>query len=355
MLGLRKLSYKINFPITNKLLDTIIKEHFPNNEIKSLSELEFSFVNSVYQFQLSDGSHYILKFNNPRWPYKQEREINAMELVRKRTSIPIPKIIVEHTSNDKTNLTYMIQEKAPGINLRETILSGELTESEIIHLISKTGSYLGEMHSIKFDFFGDILPPKETKSNSDSNFWGKRFTNWSDCFTAFCVDILNWIDKESFPKYRKKIKRKITDYARKYPDYSQASFIHSDIQPSNIIVNNKEISALIDFEWAFAGSPSFEYSITRAGFYFSVFPSLSLSNIYSNYNNITKDTIDTAFLQGYRKTANHKLHDPPSDLTDFIWLLYMIGSWNWSIQTSTHEEIKQFKNDIHILYKKLLS
>ncbi|MBN1330695.1 MAG: aminoglycoside phosphotransferase family protein [Candidatus Heimdallarchaeota archaeon] len=351
---MRKLSYKTNYLITDKLLTTIIKKHFPNSELISLSEIEFSFVNSVYQFQLSNGSDYILKFNNPRWPYKQEREVNAMELVRNRTSVPVPNIIITYSSNDEINLAYMIQEKAPGINLREMIVLGELTESELLHLISKTGSYLGEMHSIKFDFFGDILTPIGKEQNRNSYFWGKRFKNWSNCFTAFCLDILNWVCTDSFPQYRKKITEKIFEYVNKYPDFTQASFIHSDIQPLNIIINKKNISAFIDFEWAFAGNPSFEYSITRAGFYFSVFPSLTFSNIYSNYPNITKNVIDEAFLRGYQKTADHELFDVPSDLTDFIWLLYMIGSWNWSIQTSTPDQIKHFEKDIHILYRQLI-
>jgi len=248
----------------------------------------------------------------------------------------------------------MIQEKASGRDFREAILSGALSESEVLDLISKTGSYLGEMHSVKFDFFGDILPIHKNKQNKNSYFWGKQFPDWQACFIAFCKDILNWVDTESFPQYRKKINEKILEYANLYPDYTKASFIHSDIQPSNIIIDNKKISAIIDFEWAFAGSPSFEYSITRAGFYFSIFPSLSISNIYSRYSNITKEVIDDAFLQGYRKITKQEIFDPPYGLTDFIWLLYLIGSWNWSVQISSKDQIKELEDDIHRLYKELV-
>jgi len=348
------LSYKINQQITNALLRNIIKTHFPDDQLEKVAEIEGSFVNPVFKFQLKNNTSYILKFNNPRWPYKQEREINAIKLVQTKTSIPVPKIIIEHSILNADDLAYMILERAPGLDFRGAIATDQLTGSEILKIIEKTGYYLGEMHSIKFDFFGDISDNHLDDTTRDSYFWGKRFSKWSDCFKAFCMDILFWVDKQSFPQYRAKLIEKINDYANNQPEPETASFIHSDIQPSNIIISDKQISALIDFEWAFAGSPCFEYSITRAGFYFSVFPSLSPSGLLTNYPDITKETIDQVFLRGYKSANIRRFLEPMPDLTDFIWLLYMIGSWDWSIQTSTLDEVKKYEQDIHDLYSKLI-
>lgn len=346
------MTYKSSKPITKKQLNKIINNHFPEQKLLEIIEITESFVNPVYSFSLDNSEQFILKINNPRWPYKQQREIEAIKKAKAETTLPIPNLIA--FSSPKDSFRYLILEKAPGIELREAVNNEKLTSNEIIEIIKHIGSFLGQLHNISFDFYGDFSSVYNLIDKNKNYLWGNRFESWPMCFKAFCLDIINWVDRESFSHYRKKIKEKINEYMELMPESENPCFVHSDIQPSNIIVNNTEISAIIDFEWSFAGSPSFDYHMTQAGFYFSIFPTLSSSRMYKTYSDINLERVKQAFLEGYRFTNNLLLKSIPPDLIDFIWLLYMIGSWKWTKQTSTKSELENFKNNIHSLYSKLI-
>lgn len=346
------MAYKSDEQIIKKQLIKIIKNHFPNKKILKLTEITESFVNPVYSFSLDSNEQFILKFNNPRWPYKQQREIEAIIKAKSKSSVPIPNIIVFSSSESK--FKYVIYDKAPGIELRKAVNSKELTSNEILNIVKKIGSYLGQLHKISFDFFGDFSSVYDLVDKTKNYLWGNRFESWTSCFEAYCLDILNWADRKSFPQYRKKLNKKIHEFMKIFPKSESPCFVHSDIQPSNIIINKNEISAIIDFEWSFAGSASFDFLLTQAGFYFSLFPTLSSSRMYKTYSDINLETIKQVFLDGYRLTNKATLKSMSSDLNDFIWLLYMIGSWEWTKQTSARNELDKYEADIHALYSRLI-
>ena len=350
------MPFKSDIPISEKKVHEIITHNFPNETIISIEEIKRSFVNPVYAIVLSNGQNFILRINNPHWPDKQKRELNALKLAQEKTSIPIPKTILFDSNQKLIPYDYMIQEKAPGLELNTAITSEQLDEDQFERIIEQLASYLGELHSIQFDFFGDfslkdVNPPKQDATISD-RLWGSKYANWQSCFRAFCFDNLNWVDTSSFANMRKPLIKKIDEFSKMIPQPETACFVHSDIQPTNILVQKGKISAILDFEWSYAGSSSFDYSLTLAGLSFDSFPSLDKSNALSNYKALTKERIEKLFLDGYRKTYKGKIYSEPEGLGDFIWLLYMIGSWNWSIKSSSKEEISVMEKNIHDLYSR---
>lgn len=352
------MPYKSEILLTKKQISSIFLSHFPSEKIVAIQELSQSFINPVYNIILDNSQEYILKISNPHWPNKQKRELFAMELAKKKTSIPIPKIYASSFDKLLIPYNYIIQEKLQGVELRASINSSAISEKELLTIIEKLGAYLGELHSIKFEFFGDfthcdteIISKEGLKRDK---FWTNQFLDWRSCFKAFCNDNLNWVDTSSFPQYRKKIISKIEHYSEKVYDVESACFVHSDIQPSNILIAENKITGIIDFEWAFAGSASFEYALVLAGLHFSSFPSLAQSTFFSSFSESTTVDIKKYFSRGYQRTSKELIYEEPEDLTDFIWLLFMIGSWNWSIKSSTTDEVQELEKSIHSLYKQLI-
>ncbi|MBK5112945.1 MAG: aminoglycoside phosphotransferase family protein [Candidatus Heimdallarchaeota archaeon] len=349
------MPYKSQIPIIDKHLLEVIQEHFPNEKIE-ITEIEKSFVNPVFQFTVSSDKSYILKINNPEWPQKQTREIKAMTLAKTKTTIPLPQIIADHNKDDKYPFSYLILEKLPGMDLRDIVKKNLITKKEFLSIIRKVGFHLGELHAISFDFFGDFcIKQKNSTSESFTHFWGKQFTSWKECFKAFCYDMLNWVDQVSFPNYRKPLTWKIEELTEKFTENNEkGSFVHSDIQPTNVIIKNGKITGIIDFEWSYAGSPSFDFHLTKAGFFFSSFPSLEKNIAYTKLD-LNQEEIQKEMLSGYKNSSSNQLTDLPTELLDFVWLLYMIGSWNWSVQSSTSEEIKSSEQSIHELFSRVIS
>ncbi len=352
------MPYKSEILITKKQVDSIFLSRFPQEKIVAIQELSQSFINPVYSVTLNNSQDYILKINNPHWPTKQRRELFAMELARKKTTIPIPKIYLSSFDKLLIPFNYMIQEKLPGNELRANISSHLHSEKELLTIIEKLGAYLGELHSIKFDLFGDFTHfDSEIISQEGSRrdlFWNNQFSDWRSCFKAFCYDNLNWVDTSSFPQYRRKIISKIDYYSKKVHNAESACFIHSDIQPSNILIDVNKITGIIDFEWSFAGSASFEFALVLAGICFRSFPSLEQSSFLSSFSGSKTGDIKKYFTRGYRTTSKESLYEEPEDLTNFIWLLFMLGSWDWSVKSSTTDEVHELEKSIHKLFKQLI-
>lgn len=352
------MPYKSEILLTEKQISSIFLTHFPKEKIVTIQEFSQSFINPVYNITLNNSQECILKINNPHWPNKQKRELFAMELAKKRTSIPIPEIYFSSSEKSLIPFNYMIQEKLLGTELRTSISLQTISEKDLLIIIEKLGAYLGELHSIKFDFFGDFAHSDIAITSQEGlkrdKFWNNQFLDWRSCFKAFCYDNLNWVDTSSFPQYRKKIISKIEYYSKKVSNTESACFVHSDIQPSNILIDENKITGIIDFEWSFAGSASFEFALVLAGLCFSSFPSLEQSSILSSFPGTTMDVIKKNFTRGYQMTSKELIYEDSEELTDFIWLLFMIGSWNWSIKSSTTDEVHELEKSINTLYKQLI-
>lgn len=353
------MPFKTEIEVTNKQISSIFSFHFPGEKIFSIKDKVESFVNPVFEVHLEDDKRYILKINNPHWPMKQRRELNAMEIVREKTSIPIPLVIAFNYSKTIIPYDYSIFEKVDGIDLRKLETKKQLHQNEYLSIIEELGYYVGLLHSINFDFFGDLLGSKREinfQPNEKSNyFWGKKFSDWKSCFKAICFDNLNWVDSKSFEKHRLKIIPKIDELAEKISLPSEACFIHSDIQPSNILVKDGKITSILDFEWAYAGSPSFEYELILAGLYLNNFPSVDKNGILQIFPSITNEDIESKFFSGYKKSFPKNIEREKQNISDFIYLLYMIGSWEWTIKTSTPDEIENYQKSIEETFERIFS
>ena len=345
------MPFKSEIKISDQQIREIIARDFPKLKPLSINEISESFVNPVYEFALENGLSYILKINNPHWPKKQLREQNAMTIAKETTTIPMPDIITFNYEKRIIPFCYAIYEKSKGKELRRLQRESALSRNEYLSIVKELGYYLGQLHSINFDFFGD-LSNNESRIKPKGFFWGRRFTNWRSCFKAICLDNLNWVDTSSFKELRSVITSKIDSFAEKTLEPRKASFIHSDIQPSNILINEGKISAILDFEWAYAGSASFELELIFAGLSFSNFPSLDAENISKSHPSITIDQIESDFFAGYKKTFYGEVERETTNLAEFIYLLYMIGSWDWVLKTSTQEEIHEYKLTIEDIFEK---
>ncbi|MCF2144694.1 MAG: aminoglycoside phosphotransferase family protein [Candidatus Heimdallarchaeota archaeon] len=338
------MSYKTKRPLSKKTVQKLLLQHFPHQSVESFQEVPKSFVNKVYSFRVSSGEEYILKVNNPHWPEKQRREALALTLVKEQTSIPVPMIYAQ--SPPKSPISYLILEKVPGVELKDALREGLLEQTTALKLFKEVGRYLGELQKISFDFFGDFSVG--SLSHSSSNFlWGRTFPTFKECLRAFAFEVLNWVDTNTFPAIRKKLHKVIPTYLEQIHDPSSPCLVHSDIQASNILIQDGTISALLDFEWAFAGTSSFDLTLAKAGFYFSTFPSLApnSSPLALTEDNYFKE-ISRALDAGFQSSSSQPVIPYPEDFPAFVWLLYLIGSWRWTTRLLSFAERRRLKRKI---------
>ena len=232
----------------------LIKKEFKGSPCKRLGKgcinISYEVEDSIFRFFPRDG-----------WKAKKEKYLYS--LIKRKTSLPIPKV-------HKVGKDYIILSKikGKGISLKNK------------KLIEKAGEYLAKLHKIKFNQFGWIIGDKIKPS----------FSRWAD-FLEY--DLKHKIDKADkiIPK---ELLCKISVYFDKNKKLlninSKPCLLHKDYHSSHIIANKGEINGIIDFEWAIAGHNEMDLAKSCLWMFYKdkKFEKIFL-NGYKKHNKISKD------------------------------------------------------------------
>ncbi|ESZ90636.1 kinase domain-containing protein [Sclerotinia borealis F-4128] len=166
-------------------------------------------------------------------------ESEAMEFVRKNTTIPIPKVFGVYNREDGSQ--DLVLELLPGSALNVTWQT--LTLEEKSDLVTELAGYLLQLRCLqprKEGFVGSLM----LGSSYDHRLGGRRFGPFESIadFHKFVrrgdsMDLWNF-DKD------------VTDVHNKSDSYV-TKFTHADMSPESILVKNRKITGIID--WEFSG------------------------------------------------------------------------------------------------------
>lgn len=206
-------------------------EHF-DLHIASFHEVDDSHSSTVYRCQLVNGVIIFLKI--PFTKLKFHRELEAYNILNGR--IPIPSLL-GHWSGD---------DEIPGAFVLSTLKGQPLTPKESPSLAYQVGVIHASMHSIH--------PPANLQAVQN------EFPGWSGFvekqFYSFAEDVKKVLDA---PLFKQSIK-KFEDMKRQLPAPDGPSFVHMDFFPANILVNQHDVSGIIDFESVRFGSTEIDFT-----------------------------------------------------------------------------------------------
>ena len=177
------------------------------------------------------------------------REITLYRMLAEK--LPVPKPLYEDTSCTVFKHPYAIVTWIEGTLMRNVILSGD--EKAIHDCAFEAGLYLNHLRQMTFKqsgFFQDdltITPFHE-----------------SEKYQPFILTLLqNAIVKESLgDSLHHPVLAWIEQHLNLFPDERNANLVHGDFDPANILVKQIngqwKITAILDWEFAFAGSYGFD-------------------------------------------------------------------------------------------------
>lgn len=203
-------------------------------QLQSINEVEDSHGSTVYKCTLSNGENVFLKI--PYTKLKCERELEAYKVLKGRVSIPE---MLDYWSGD---------EECPGAFLLSELKGRSLTLAASPAAAFQIGVLQAEMHTIR--------PPVVQVSTVIKN----EFPNWSTFieqqFYSFAEDVRDILDallyKQAIERFEKMKKQ--------LPQPDGPSFIHMDFRPANIIVDDNNVSGIIDFESVRFGSTEIDFT-----------------------------------------------------------------------------------------------
>jgi serine/threonine protein kinase len=166
-------------------------------------------------------------------------EVASAQLVRDKTSVPVPRIL--HFLPSDRGINYLVMEKLPGQRLSEILNSmDEATRSRIADQLKDYLTQLSQLDKLgRWSFVGREC------YDGGMFFWPDR------CKAKSLKDIVDYIAikaKSSPPFYAKPI----PDLLSSLQSRRTSIFSHGDLVPENILVDQDgNITGIID--WEFAG------------------------------------------------------------------------------------------------------
>lgn len=179
----------------------------------------------------------------------QEPELH--QIIRKKTSIPVPEIFEFDNSRKIIDQDFLIEEYIPGTALSEAWISPTARTK----ILKETGLYLRELHlSCTGDAYGYLGQHKCMEGQNDwvSAFrimWNKLINDIVKC---------NVYDENESDDARKALDKHTELFKRDVP----ASLLHMDIWDQNIMIHeNGSITGIVDWDRALWGDPEIEFAV----------------------------------------------------------------------------------------------
>lgn len=280
----------------------ICERNFPNiGNIVNFELLRGGFSNTNYKITAENGKRYVLRLCREQGS-KVQAEYDI--LLSLNTKIPIPPPLGFIDFDSKIEKTIILMEYVEGVPLYA--VEDSMTNKELLILSQELGSILAKIHSIHFNksgFLGENLKvvdewesfPAATMEYFieclDDPIFAKRLT---------CIEIT---------KLRKFIKKHFKLLAQ--TDFKN-SLVHADFNSKNIIVKRSEkyawtVSAIIDWEFAFSGSPF-----------------IDLGNFF-RFKSEIPPYCERTFVEAYNQSSNTPLPSNWYEIASYLDLMAMFS------------------------------
>lgn len=223
------------------------KAAFPGKAVTKITELTEGMCNVAYDVVFNDGTESILKIASANRTGNTTNEINlmsaevqAMELVREKSSINVAMVQYYDTSHKLCDGDYFFMEKLKGHNYFLT--KEQLSENEITKINEEIGAISKELTTIQnaeFGFLGDTK-----RYSSLYEFTKVMLTNLLEDAKRRDIDIV--YDSDKYLELLRKDKDAFFGINR-------ATLVHWDLWEGNVFVENGHVSGIIDWERAVWG------------------------------------------------------------------------------------------------------
>ncbi len=163
--------------------------------------------------------------------------------------IPVPRI---YAFGQQDGFVYQIQQAIPGQNLFS--LWNQLQPQTQENLVAELVKYLKILHKRRLPYFGD--------AHDDT----PQYTSWSDFLTdkfQHTLSEINALKIRMVPGFVELATNYFAAHQHLLEDAMPVQ-IHGDLTLANVLVNNGEIAALLDFEYALQAPKDYELWVMEA-------------------------------------------------------------------------------------------
>lgn len=208
-------------------------------------------VNEVYEVVPNEGKSLIVRISRAehvRFPAEKW----AIEKC-KEVGVPVPNVLLLDTvETGSEKLEICVEEKLEGVPLEELLKKESLSQSEIKDITVQAGQVLSKIHSINIEGFGGI----------DASGVGKHRT-WLDYMLKQNQKLSIVLEKAQDIGVELDLIEKafgvLERYKSSYGD-TKSRLAHADYGVKHMLIKNKKINGIIDFEYARGTDISYDFA-----------------------------------------------------------------------------------------------
>ncbi|WP_342552146.1 aminoglycoside phosphotransferase family protein [Paenibacillus sp. FSL R7-0652] len=239
--------------LSKEQLDQIIT-HQLAAAIQECEEMIDGWANHAYKIVLSDGRKIVLKIapsaatNLMRCEQDlMTAEVEALRLAAGLKDVPVPQVLAYDASLAFAPAQYFIMEYMSGTPYNQ--VKTQLTVSEQEEIEQQLGQYNKRINEIKGDRFGYF-------SGKD-----RQRSTWREAFLMLMEDMLADGEKAKIDigiDYNE-LRRLIEERSDVLDEVTEPMLISWDLWDGNVLVQDKQITGIIDFERSLWGDPLMEH------------------------------------------------------------------------------------------------
>lgn len=171
-------------------------------------------------------------------------------VIRERTTVPIPEILLYDFSRNLIDRDYLIMERLPGIPL--TYFQG--TPEQHNQILEQTGTFLRQIHEITADMYGYLgehhcMEPQSDWSSAFHVMWNKMVDD---------IAGTGYYDQQEQSYVRGLLDKHYGHFDRRVT----SRLLHMDIWSQNVLVDEYgTVTGIIDFDRALWGDKEIEFAV----------------------------------------------------------------------------------------------
>lgn len=236
-------------------IQELVRLHFGEDcEVSSIKELDGGMFNAIYLIgRKRERDQIVLKVGvvpgTPLLTYERDvmpTEVECLQLVRERTSVPVPQVLAYDFSKTHLNSNYFFMTALEGTALSS--VSRKMDQENLQQIKAELAGYLAQLHTIKGAYYGYFTQDPE-----------QQFSTWKEAFFHMFGQLLQDAQERNTRLPYAKIRRALSQNAACLEEVKVPALVDFDCHEGNIYVKKRngvyQIEGILDLERAFWGDP----------------------------------------------------------------------------------------------------
>lgn len=241
--------------------DTFVREvmdaEFPEWEVADVQDIS-DIMNMTYIVSLDHGEDVILTYCD-RHDYEDwfASDPVVLEYVAEHTDVPVPEVLFRDCSKETYEYMVYVAERVPGYDPDARFKFLPIDDKRTI--LRSVGEYLADLHDQTFDSFGSLVNDGGELAVDDAGDW-----------ETTCLDIverqLAGLEGGPFESEIDRFRDVIDSHRHLLDVDDDPVLLHHDLRPANTLVEDGDVSGVIDWERALAGHAEYDLFETERNY-----------------------------------------------------------------------------------------